>query len=228
MEFASLMFKNYLRRELVIKDHRKTMLLYEYPPKLTRLQKQQKAVNDIAEHKKMQKALYRGLIIGCAICVLALLVPTMIIKILLMLIGIGNIAVAFLLYRFSAMSRDTECFTRIYDDHIEHKQGSLLTKKYLTVTLAFDDIVKSEQTPQGAMVFYLTDSAAPATEGADKKQLAELSEHRLTLSFQDTKAKLYLINELHEKIKYPKKDYNVIEDDEDEDDLWDPLHKHGL
>ena len=204
------------------------MLLYEYPPKLSRSERQQKAAHDLVEHKKMQKALFRGLIIGCVICVLAFAVPNALIKILLFLIGIGNIAVACLLYRFSAMSRDTECFTRIYDDHIEHRQGSLLTKKYITVTLSFSDVVRSEQTPQGAVVFYLKDGASPELVGAGERELSELGQGQITLKFQDTKAKLYLINELHEKINYPKKEYNVIEDEETEDDLWDPLHKHGL
>ena len=204
------------------------MLLYEYPPKLSRIQRQQKAVNDLAEHRKMRKGLYRNLIIGCVIGVVGIFVPVMIVRILLWLIAAANIAVALLLYRFSALSRDTECFTRIYDDHIEHKQGSLLSKKYLTVTLMYSDIERSEQTPQGAVVFYLKEDAAPSLKGDAAKAEAELSQHRLTLSFQDTKAKLYLINELHDRIKYPKKNYNVIEDEEDEDDLWDPLHKHGL
>ncbi|MBQ7186092.1 MAG: hypothetical protein IJR91_00515 [Ruminococcus sp.] len=204
------------------------MLLYEYPPKLNRIQRQQKAVNDLAEHRKMRKGLYRNLIIGCVIGVVGIFVPVMIVRILLWLIAAANIAVALLLYRFSALSRDTECFTRIYDDHIEHKQGSLLSKKYLTVTLMYSDIERSEQTPQGAVVFYLKEDAAPSLKGDAAKAEAELSRHRLTLSFQDTKAKLYLINELHDRIKYPKKNYNVIEDEEDEDDLWDPLHKHGL
>lgn len=204
------------------------MLLYEFPPKLTRTQKQQKAASDLAEHKKMQKALYRGLIIGCGICVLAVFVPVTVVKILLILLGAGNIAVALLLYRFSALSRDTECYTRIYEDHIEHRQGSLLTKKYMSVSLAYSDIVKSEQNPQGRMVFTLKDGASPEVEGASARQQKELAGHTLTLSFIDTKSKLYLIENLYEQIHYPKKDYNVIEDEEDEDDLWDPLHKHGL
>ena len=204
------------------------MLLYEYPPKLSRTQKQQKALSDLAEHKKMNKALVRSLIIGTVIFVLALFVKAVIIRILLILLAAGDIAVAYLLYRFSAMSRDTECFTRIYDDRIEHKQGSVLTKKYLTVTLRYEDVLRSEQTPQGAVTFYLKEGASPTVEGGGKRTARELSEHRLTLTFQDTKAKLFLINELHEEINYPKKEYNIIEDEETEDDLWDPLHKHGL
>lgn len=204
------------------------MLLYEYPPKLNRQQRQQKAANDLAEHKKMQKALVRNLIIGCVIGVIAFFVRVMIIRILLLLIAVGNIAVALLLYRFSAMSRDTECYTRIYDDRLEHRQGSLLAKKYFSVVLFYKDIEGSEQDPRGNMVFRLTDSAAPEIQGAGKRQMSELGQHFITLTFQDTKAKLYLIDNLWEQIKYPKKDYKVIEDEEDEDDLWDPLHKHGL
>lgn len=204
------------------------MLLYEYPPKLNRQQRQQKAASDLAEHKKMQKALVRNLIIGCVIGVIAFFVRIMLIRILLLIIAIGNIAVALLLYRFSAMSRDTECYTRIYDDRIEHKQGSLLTKKYFSIVLCYNDVESSEQDPRGNMVFRLTDTAAPQTRDEGKRQLKELSEHYITLSFQDTKAKLFLIDNLWERIKYPKKEYNVIEDEEDEDDLWDPLHKHGL
>lgn len=204
------------------------MLLYEYPPKLNRQQRQQKAANDLAEHKKMQKALVRNLIIGCVIGVIAFFVRVMIIRILLLLIAVGNFAVALLLYRFSAMSRDTGCYTRIYDDRLEHKQGSLLAKKYFSVVLFYKDIEGSEQDPRGNMVFRLTDSAAPEIQGAGKRQMSELGQHFITLTFQDTKAKLYLIDNLWEQIKYPKKDYKVIEDEEDEDDLWDPLHKHGL
>ena len=185
-------------------------------------------MNDLAEHRKMRKGLYRNLIIGCAIGVIAVFVPVAVVKILLWHIAAGNIAVALLLYRYSAMSRDTECYTRIYEDHIEHKQGSVLSKKYMTVTLDYSDVLKSEQTPQGAVTFYLTEEASPSVEGVSSRARKELAEHKLTLTFQDTRAKLYLINELHEKIKYPKKEYNVIEDEEDEDDLWDPLHKHGL
>ena len=46
---------------------------------------------------------------------------------------------------------------------------------------------------------------------------SELDEGRLVIDFQDSKTKLFLLENLHEQIKYPKKNYNVIED-EDEDE----------
>ena len=54
----------------------------------------------------------------------------------------------------------------------------------------------------------------------------------LVMKFIDTKAKLTLIEKLHEEINYPKKNYNVLTDEDDyyseEDMEWDKLHKHGL
>jgi ABC-type cobalamin/Fe3+-siderophores transport system ATPase subunit len=41
-----------------------------------------------------------------------------------------------------------------------------------------------------------------------------LQNGRLMLDFQDTRAKLFLIENLHEQINYPKKEYNIIEDDD--------------
>ncbi|MBR1764561.1 MAG: hypothetical protein IJ746_04125 [Ruminococcus sp.] len=206
------------------------MLLYEYPPKLSRRDRQLKAASDLAEHKKMQKGLYKSLVLGAVILVIAVIVKPLLLRVVFALIGGGNIAVALLLYRYSALSRSTECYTRIYDDHLEHRQGSVLTGRYFSCALRYEDIEKSEQTPQGDMTFYFkdgTDTSAVITEPSPRRA-RELGQGSLTLHFQDTKSKLYLIENLHEQIHYPKKSYNVIEDEEDEDDLWDPLHKHGL
>lgn len=204
------------------------MLLYEFPPKLSRRERQLKAADDLAKHKKMQKGLYKSLILGCVILLIALLAKPVLLKILFVVIGGGNIAVALLLYRYSSMTLSTECFTRIYDDRLEHKQGSVLTNRYFSCTILFSDIKKSEQTPQGDMTFFFKDGRRPSIEGAGRCQQRELSQGQLTLHFIDTKSKLFLIENLHEEISYPKKNYKVIEDEEDEDDLWDPLHKHGL
>lgn len=206
------------------------MLLYEYPPKLDRHGKQLKAAHDIQEHKKMQKNMYRNLLLGGIIIILGCAVPVMIIKILVLLIGVGNMATAYLLYKYSAMSRDTKCYTRIYEDRLEHCQGSLITGNHTEITLLYDDIDRSYQDPSGKLVVCLKDgnSVKLVSEKKNKRAEKELKENKVTLDFQDTKAKLFLIDKLYDKIKYPKKNYNVIEDEDDEDDKWDPLHKHGL
>lgn len=206
------------------------MLLYEYPPKLDRQSRQLKAVHDIEEHKKMRRNMYKNLTLGAVIILLGALISLAVIRIIVILLGAANIVTAYLLYRFSAMSRDTKCYTRIYEDRIEHCQGSMLNDRHTVMTLYFDDIVSSYQTPSGKLTVCLKDDYKSEIV-CDKPRRSfkkELDENKVTIDFQDTKAKLYLIENLHEQIKYPKKHYNVIEDEEDEDDKWDPLHKHGL
>lgn len=206
------------------------MLLYEYPPKLDVHGKQQKAIHDLNEHRKMRKNMYKNLILAAIIFVIGFFASVILIKVLLWLIAVGNALTALLLYNVSALSRDTTLYTRIYDDRIEHCQGNALTKKHTFIVLYYDDITESYQTNHGDLVVSLTDGckSSAEVETNNGKVNAIAQDNTLKLKFQDTKAKLFLIETLYEKIKYPHKEYNVIEDEEDEDDKWDPLHKHGL
>ena len=96
------------------------MLIYEYPPKLSRAERQAKAVHDLKEHKKMRNNMYKNLILGSAIIAISFLVEVVMIKAVLILIGCGNIFVGVLIYMYYSLSRDADVYTRIYDDHIEH------------------------------------------------------------------------------------------------------------
>ncbi|WP_124098567.1 hypothetical protein [Ruminococcus sp. Marseille-P6503] len=206
------------------------MILYEYPPKLRRQERQLKAVHDIEEHKKMQRTLYKNLILGAVIIFLGIMIPLAVIKIIVLLLGFLNIATAFLLYRYSAMSRDTKCYTRIYSDRIEHCQGSMLTDRKTVMTVYYDDIVKSFQNPSGKLIICLKNNyrSEITCDRPSRGFKKNMSENKITMDFQDIKAKLYLIQNLSEEIKYPKKQYRTIDDEESEDDKWDLLHKHGL
>ncbi len=206
------------------------MLLYEYPPKLDVHGKQQKAVHDLNEHNKMRRNMFKNLILAGVIFVIGFFVSVLIIKILLWVIALGNALTALLLYNVSALSRDTRLYTRIYDDRIEHCQGSAFTKNHTYITLYYSDITESYQNNHGDLIVHLKDGYESIAEIETKqgKENAVLKDNTLKLKFQDTKAKLFLIDNLYEEIKYPHKEYNIIEDDEDEDDKWDPLHKHGL
>lgn len=206
------------------------MLLYEYPPELDVYGKQQKAIHDLSEHKKMQNNMYKNLVLATVIFVIGFFVNVLIIKVLLWLIAVGNALTALLLYNVSALSRDTSLYTRIYDDRLEHCQGYTLSKKHTTVVLFYSDIIKSCQNNHGDIIVYLKDGHNCSAQTISKKgtENAVSQDNTLKLKFQDTKAKLFLIDNLYEQIKYPHKEYNIIEDEEDEDDLWDPLHKHGL
>ena len=192
-------------------------------------------MNDLAEHRKMSKQMYRNLVLAGIIFALAVIVKVMIIKVLLMAVAVGNAAVGVLLYRYYTLSRDTRLYTRIFTDRLEHLQKSGLMGDMLKVTLYYDEIERSSQDSRGNMCFKLkmqNKTTAEKISRRDKSSAYVIKDGLLTLKFIDTKAKLTLIDKLHEQIKYPKKNYNVITDDDDyysEDDMmWDKLHKHGL
>lgn len=209
--------------------------IYEYPPRLGKAQRQAKAFNDINEHKKMRRQMYKNLILGGVIFVIALMVPVALVKILLILVAVGNAAVGLLLYRFYALSRDTALYTRIYEDRLEHCQSMGLMGDMLRATLYYEDVKSCEQNTRGRLVVKLKEGYNSRFEYVKKNGSGAScfpKENVLTLSFVDTAAKLTLIKDFGDRINYPKKNYNEITDDDDwysEEDLkWDKLHKHGL
>ncbi len=192
------------------------MLMYSYPPKLDKREQVLKAAHDLEEHRKMQKNMYKNLAIAAAIIVIGFLAPPVFVKVILWLIGAGNVVVALLLYRVYALSRSTECYCRIYDDHIEHCQITLITHIKTEIVLQYADIEKSYQDKRGRLIVCLKEGASPSVTNSKPYKFmdSELSQGRLMLDFQDTRAKLFLIENLHEQINYPKKEYNIIEDDD--------------
>ena len=209
-------------------------VLYEYPPKLTRQARQQKALHDLEEHRKMRRNMYKNLVLGCVITVIGIIAPNVIVKIILILLGLANIAVGALLYWYFAYYRAADVYTRIYDDHIEHSQRKGFSGDYLEVSIFYDEVSGSWQTNSGLLVFELSDVKRSQFTLRHKDGSTEsvTPPEKCELSFQDTSAKLYLIENLWEQINYPHKEYNVIDDDDDyyskEDMEWDKLHKHGL
>lgn len=175
-----------------------------------------KAAHDLEEHRKMQRNMYKNLLIASAIVVIGFFAPFLIVRVILWLIGAGNIFVALLLYRVYALSRSTECYTRIYDDHIEHCQITLITRIKTEIVLEYKDIERSYQDKRGKMIVCLKEGAEPSVKSSKPYKFmdSELSQGRLMLDFQDTRGKLFLIENLYEQIHYPKKEYNIIEDDD--------------
>ena len=206
------------------------MLLHEYPKALDHQHKHLKAVHDLEEHQKMKKNMYKNLILAALIITIGFFASVLIIKIVLWLIGIGNAITGILLYNVSSLSKDSNIYTKIYDDHLEHCQGYTLSKKHTYITFYYDDSIESYQNNKGDLVIKLKDGYKTKIFLDNKKDKLEIQpkDNLLTLKFQDTESKLFLINNLYAKIIYPHKEYNIIEDEEDEDDLWDTLHKHGL
>ncbi len=201
------------------------MLLYSYPPKLDKREMMLKAANDLAEHKKMQRNMYKNIILAAVIIAIGFFAPLMIVRVILWLIGAGNLITAVLLYQVYALSRNTDHYTKIYDDHIEHRQVSLIRKIVTTANVSYSDVEKSYQDKKGRLVLVLKEGAKPDVSFSKpyKYLQSELDAGRVVLDFQDTRTKLYMLDNLYEKINYPKKEYNIIED-EDEDEHENIFH----
>lgn len=212
------------------------MLIYEFPPKLNRMERQAKALHDLEEHRKIKKNMLKNLILGTIIIALSFFTDILLIKAVLIIIGVLNIAVGVILYSISSYDSDNKIYSRIYDDHLEHCQKIYLTNKYLCGVIFYNEVSHSEQDTKGNMIFYMKNFDKSELWAEDRNGLKseyKLRDGTIKMHFADVKAKLTLVNDLYEKISYPKKEYNVIDDETDdyysEEDLkWDKLHKHGL
>ena len=108
--------------------------VYEYPPKLSRAERQVKAAHDIEEHRKMQRNMYKNILLGVVIIIIgAVFASAVFAKVLLILLGACNCSVGGLMYWYYSLSRDADVYTRIYEDHIEHSQRMGLSKSYLHI-----------------------------------------------------------------------------------------------
>ena len=89
--------------------------VYEYPPKLSRVERQVKAAHDIEEHRKMQRNMYKNILLGVVIIIIgAVFASAVFAKVLLILLGACNCSVGGLMYWYYSLSRDADVYTRIY------------------------------------------------------------------------------------------------------------------
>lgn len=181
------------------------MLLYKFPKKLSASEQIEQAGERMKINKKIRKLKLQNVILLAVICLLLWRVPAIWLKLLITFILLICIAFNSLILMSIKRQGDSGAYTKIYDDRIEHKQANLFNLKntnYREVTVSYKDIVSSSQDAFGNLQFKL------------------ISGEIVSLYFCDTDAKIYLINNLYEKIKYPKKEYKDLSVDEvsDKDD----------
>ncbi len=181
------------------------MLLYIFPKKLSASEQIEQAGERINVNKKIRKLRIQNIILLAVICILLWRVPLIWLKLLTAFILVICLAFNSLIIMSVKRQEDSGAYTKIYDDHIEHKQARLFNLKktsYKEVTVFYKDIQSTSQDAFGNLQFKLK------------------SGEIVSLYFCDTDAKLYLINNLYNEIKYPKKEYRDLSADEiiDKDD----------
>lgn len=181
------------------------MLLYKFPKKLSASEQIEQASEQMKINKKIKKLKIQNVILIAAAILLVWRVPIIWLKILTAFFLLACFAVNSLILMSVKRQEDSGAYTKIYDDRIEHKQANLFNlkkSKYKEITVFYKDIIASVQDVFGNLQF--------------KLQNGEI----VSLYFCDANTKLFLINNLHEKIKYPKREFKDLSSDEvlDKDD----------
>lgn len=181
------------------------MLLYKFPKKLSAQEQLERTTEQMKVNKKIKKLKIQNVILLAAAILLVWKVPVIWLKVLTAFFVIICIAVNSLIIFSVKRQDDSGAYTEIYDDRIEHKQANLFNlkkSKYKEIVVFYKDIKASAQDIFGNLQF--------------KLQNGEI----VSLYFCDTNTKLFLINNLYEKIKYPKREFNDLSCEEilDKDD----------
>lgn len=195
------------------------MLLYEYPPKNDKRTAQLLEFHACAERKKIRKNALKSLILSVIVAAVALFIPEIAVKIVVLLVAAVGLVSAYLVYFSSKQINSKNDWTKIYDDRIEHSQTAVASNRVTHFCINYEDIKSSRQNIIGELVLKLKEDNNVRVTVSDGKTVKEkaVRDNCVTLYFSNSKPKLYLINNLYEKIGYPKKDYVAIEDDDEDE-----------
>lgn len=172
------------------------MLLYEYPDKKDIAAQRRQMAMTAAKRKKLRTKSIVIYIMSAAVFLLGLTAEGIFAKVAICFLAVVSAALNVVTAQLAFMS-DPKEKTKVYDDGFTHETKSFLGKKR-AFDIRFEDVLKTVQSSSGDLVITLK------------------SGDILTVPFVVTKTKLFLLNELHKQLKYDKKQYNVITDDDDE------------
>lgn len=192
--------------------------IYQYPSAKDKQLARREMPKRLAARKKLLRRLYLSVAVSVVIAVIAVFSHNVAATVLLLLLSAISLLVSVVAVRISLVSFETE-ETVIYDDYKLIHTTALMKGGKRRFEIKLTDALKSYQDSVGNLVFELSDkSSASVTDIKKKKEIARKSERTVTVIIRTTKTKLFLINELYEIIHYPKKSYNVIEDDDFDED----------
>lgn len=198
------------------------MLLYEYPPKQDKRTSSIIEFNASMERKKIRKNAVKNVVIGVAIAALSFAVPNIPVRIFVLTLAGFELFIAYFLYRSTLSINSKNNCSRIYDDHIEHRQTGVMSGRITEFNVCYEDIESSAQNAVGDLVIKLNEnnSAEMKRVKGGKIEALPIKNNCVVLVFNNSEPKYYLINNLYEKIRYPKKEYLPYVDDEEEEDNW--------
>ncbi len=199
-------------------------LLYKFPSKEYKIKQRQSAMSEFSEKKKLKKNLILNIFVSIIFvgCGVFSAFEYSAVGVICVLAGVLVGTFQFLFYKY--MTREVNSFisTEIYEEKIVNVQYNFWGNSMHKYTLFYDNIEKSSQNLLGDLLFLIKNPSEILAEKVNlkgEKSSFDYKKNVIKLSFVDSKSKYFLINNLFEKINYPKKNYNVIEE-RDEEDNW--------
>ena len=130
--------------------------VYEYPPKLSRAERQVKAAHDIEEHRKMQRNMYKNILLGVVIIIIgAVFASAVFARSCLYCWGLAIVLWAGLCTGITHF-HGTLTFIRGYMRITLNTLNAWgFTKSYLHICLYYEEVEKSYQTNKGRLVCVL-------------------------------------------------------------------------
>lgn len=168
-------------------------LLYSYPEKVDRVTERNNKISFLNEIKKTKRKMLFSSIAGLIIIVVAITAPISWFKIPVALIGLYSVFISYAGYKFQVMSIDTECYTKIYSDRIEHLQYDFFKKDKVLYTIEYDNILSSRENFLGYLEIKLekTDQCVYSVSPEGKKQVG-CKKNIIVLNFQDFNTKQFI------------------------------------
>lgn len=197
------------------------MLLFSYPPPMTVNEKRIFKFNAKINNTKYKKALRKNLIISIIIISISFLSDSLLGKLLLIGVAIFNSLLALFVYKQGCIDISSNSFTKIYDDKIVHSEPFKFFNRYKKFVIEYDTIISSMQDLTGNFVFLINKDCydIDIVKNNSKLKTKHIKNNKISVRFYSSDTKLYIINNLSDKVKYKAKGYKGADySDKDKDD----------
>lgn len=177
-------------------------LLYSFPEKVDRVTERNNKIKFLSESKKAKRKMLFSSLAGLLIIAIAIFASVSWFKILIALIGVYSIFVSYAGYKFQIMSLDSECYTKIYSDRIEHLQYDFFKKYKVLYVIEYRNIVSSRENYLGYLEIKLENSSDCAyVIFPDGRKPVNFKNNLVVLNFQDFNTKQFIKINLRNEFK---------------------------
>ncbi len=168
-------------------------LLYSFPEKVDRITERNNKIKFLNESKKAKRKMFFSSFAGLLIIAIAIFAPISWFKIPIALIGVYSIFISYAGYKFQIMSLDSECYTKIYSDRIEHLQYDFFKNYKVLYNIEYNNILSCRENYLGYLEIKLENSSGCAyVIFPDGRKPVNCKNNLVVLNFQDYNTKQFI------------------------------------